>query len=200
MTPHDSTHEPEFTAIAVVSHMAAALGHAEESYRRGTAAPSAIRDALTRHGTPNTIASACRIAWAAMVGRASAPSRFPANGVERRDVEVAELLDRLRSMLGVMPEHTADGERVAAMGLAIPEVVQGLDVAAWLGWSLVGLMLFSGTHPSMTELRDEARRYGVALAMLRCNGNLSAVERLTGSMRPRIRWMLRRAGLYPWPG
>lgn len=203
----DFTQEPEIPAFSVLGYMAVVLGHAEASYRRGAAVSVAISDALGRHEPPAAIANVCRFAWSVMVepthGAAydGPPRVVAASGdiIERRDVEPHELLDRLRVMLGTVPEHTAQGEHAATIERVLSPVIHAVDVAAWLGWCIVGLRLFSGEHPTMLALRDETRRFGVVLALLRSGGSLSAAERLTGTNRSRLRLALRGLGLYPWP-
>ncbi|MCA9707830.1 MAG: hypothetical protein KDK70_18405, partial [Myxococcales bacterium] len=101
-------------------------------------------------------------------------------------------------MLGLDPEGPAPGERAASAGRRLPLIVAGLDAGAWIAWCLAGLPLFVDGLPSLRQVKAEAGRVLVALAMLRAKGNLSQASTFIGSSRKVLRDNLRYGGLYPW--
>ncbi len=118
--------------------------------------------------------------------------------LERRDVEPSEVAERLRGMLGLMPEQLADGEAAASLRRDLPTLVQGLDAGGWIAWCLVGLVIFGERFPALETIRQESKRVAAALAMLRAKGNISAAAMMLKTSRKVLRENLRVAGLYPW--
>ncbi len=113
-------------------------------------------------------------------------------------MEPGEVAERLRGMLGLMPEQPADGEAAASLRRDLPPLVQGLDAGGWIAWCLVGLVLFGERFPALKTIRQESKRVAVALAMLRANGNVSAAAKMLQTPRKVLRENLRVGGLYPW--
>lgn len=121
------------------------------------------------------------------------------DGIERRDVEPADVAEKLRGMLGLLSVQPAPGEAAASLGRSLPSLVQGLDAGGWIAWCLVGLILFGESFPPLAMVRRESKRFAVSLAMLRAQGNISAAARMLGTSRKVLRDNLQDAGLYPWP-
>jgi hypothetical protein len=119
-------------------------------------------------------------------------------GIERRDVEPADVATTLRGMLGLPPEQPAWGEAAASLRRSVPPLVHGLDAGGWIAWCLVGLVLFSEGFPALDTIRRESKRVAAALAMLRAGGSISAAAAMLTTSRKVLRENLRATGLYPW--
>lgn len=115
-----------------------------------------------------------------------------------RDVEVDAVASTLRAMLGLPPGEVAPGEEAAARRRPLPPTVRDLDAGGWIAWCLVGLVLLGDEPPQMAQVRVEAKRVVMALAMMRAGGNLSAAARSLGTSRRVLREGLTVVGLYPW--
>lgn len=119
-----------------------------------------------------------------------------------RDVTMTSLLVVLRSAVGLSPHDAGPGELAASRGRNLPPSVTEVDAGAWIAWSVVGLVLFSGGRtPTLAEVVAEARRLLLALLMERLGGNITRVARAAGTSRRMVRERLRAAGLYgldPW--
>lgn len=120
-------------------------------------------------------------------------------GIERRDVDTADLAANLRSVLGLPHRDPAPGEAAAMCAHTIPSVMRGLDAGGWIAWSLAGLPLFSGPLPPLSVLGPHAERVPIALAMLRADGNIHAAARVLRVPRRDLRATLGDMGLWPWP-
>ncbi|MCA9711380.1 MAG: hypothetical protein KDK70_36410 [Myxococcales bacterium] len=117
-----------------------------------------------------------------------------------RDIDVDELLIELRQILSADYSDLRTDESSAAIGRGIMSpTVKKVDIGALLAWIRVGARLFgSGSFPSLRQLRDEAIRVGLALAMGRV-GTISEASRILTCSRKVLRENMDRAGLYPWP-
>ena len=131
-------------------------------------------------------------------GPAAVQRRTASDAIQRRDATIGEVAGYLRVLLGLDPEEPAPGERAASAGRPLPLIVAGLDAGAWIAWCLAGLPLFVDGLPSLRQVKGEAGRVLVALAMLRAKGNLSQASTFIGSSRKVLRDNLRYGGLYPW--
>lgn len=125
-------------------------------------------------------------------------SRMRPVGMAWRDVEVDAVASTLRAMLGLPPGEMAPGEEAAARRRPLPARVRDLDAGGWIAWCLVGLVLFGDEQTQMAQVRVEAKRVMMALAMMRAGGNLSAAARSLGTSRRVLREGLMVVGLYPW--
>lgn len=119
-------------------------------------------------------------------------------GLERRDLEPEELARLMRAMVGLDPDTAADGEQAAWAHRSPPALLREVDVGGWIGWCLVGLVLFAEPCPTMGRFRAETRRFAVTLAMLRSKGTISVSARMLRLSRSVVRKYLREFGLYPW--
>jgi hypothetical protein len=123
------------------------------------------------------------------------PRRYPIHPVRLHSVRPAEMAERLRSALGLPPQHATPGEDAATFGRPMPAVVHGLDVGGWIAWCVAGLPLFGGRF-SLATVRSEAKRIAATLAMLRAHGNISAAARMLGASRKVLRENLQAVGLH----
>lgn len=119
-------------------------------------------------------------------------------GPVRRDIEPEELARLMRAMVGLDPHAATDGERVAWARRSTPTLLREVDVGGWMGWCMVGLVLFAELPPAMSRFHAETKRIAVALTMLRSKGSISASAGVLGLSRSVVRKYLRDLGLYPW--
>ncbi len=104
----------------------------------------------------------------------------------------------LRAVLGLAPDEPTAEEQVAELLEVVPTTLHGLDVGAWIAWSVAGLSLFVGKPKTVREAQAETKRIILTLGMLRADGNISIAAREIGTSRRMLREGLRRFGLYPW--
>jgi len=92
-------------------------------------------------------------------------SRLTRPTILRRDASPTDVARILRATLGLVPDEPAPGELAASIRRSLPAQVEALDLGAWLAWCLAGLPLFGGAFPELREIRSEATRVTMALAM-----------------------------------
>jgi len=118
--------------------------------------------------------------------------------IELRDVEPDDVAEKLRGMLGLAPEQPAPGEAAASYRRTLPRLVQSLDAGGWIAWCLTGLVVYGEGSPTLATIRREAKRVGLALAIVRAHGGISPAARMLKTSRKVVRENLHKLGLYPW--
>ncbi|MCH9685169.1 MAG: hypothetical protein K0V04_27275 [Deltaproteobacteria bacterium] len=130
---------------------------------------------------------------------AAAP-RVPPPGLALRDINLDQVATAIRRWLDLHGRDGASGVAAAMyrrqQGPAI--LFRDVDAEGWLAWTLCGIYLFAAGPPAMDDVRREAKRAAVCLAMTRCRGSIAAAARMLGISRKVLRENLRAAGLYPW--
>jgi len=113
------------------------------------------------------------------------------------DVDTSALPICLKSILGLRPDTEIPAERCASTGRSLPTKIHGVDVGAWVAWSVTGLLLFSGDRqPTMRMVIQESRRLLLALYLGRHDNNITRIAEATGTSRRAVREHLKATGLY----
>lgn len=119
-------------------------------------------------------------------------------GIERRDVDTAELAANLRAVLELPSGGLAPGEAAALYGDTLPSIVRGLDTGGWIAWCIASLPLFSGPQPPLRALHESIERVPITLAMLRAEGDIRRAARVLYVSPRDLRAELTALGLWPW--
>ncbi len=123
-------------------------------------------------------------------------------GLELRTINIEQIASTIRQSIDLSADGIAPGLDVAMHRRSHGPLIQfeEIDADGWLAWVIAGVYLFSGGLPSMDEVRLEAKRTAMCLAMFRGRGKLSRAAAALGTSRKVLRDNLKVTGLYPWVG
>ncbi len=123
-------------------------------------------------------------------------------GLELRTINIEQIASTIRRSIDLSADGIAPGLAVAMHRRSHGPLIQfeEVDADGWLAWVIAGVYLFSGGLPSMDEVRLEAKRTAMCLAMFRGRGKLSRAAAALGTSRKVLRANLKVTGLYPWVG